>query len=142
MGTDGFEPPKVKTSRFTVCPIWPLWNMPILASTSLIHLALTRIFALRVAVGFGRCQSSLCGSKFPRKFLVCTENGCKFSQKFSFGKRFCHFFYFWLSFSLNFANCLSIAGIVCVIASSKVSLSFSTKISSPGSLTVTLTSLF
>ena len=28
VGTDGFEPPKVKTSRFTVCPIWPLWNMP------------------------------------------------------------------------------------------------------------------
>ena len=28
MGADGFEPPKVKTSRFTVCPIWPLWNTP------------------------------------------------------------------------------------------------------------------
>ena len=28
VGADGFEPPKVKTSRFTVCPIWPLWNTP------------------------------------------------------------------------------------------------------------------
>ena len=28
VGTDGFEPPKAKASRFTVCPIWPLWNMP------------------------------------------------------------------------------------------------------------------
>ena len=29
VGADGFEPPKVKTSRFTVCPIWPLWNTPL-----------------------------------------------------------------------------------------------------------------
>ena len=29
MGEDGFEPPKVKTSRFTVCPIWPLWYSPV-----------------------------------------------------------------------------------------------------------------
>ena len=28
VGEDGFEPPKVKTSRFTVCPIWPLWYSP------------------------------------------------------------------------------------------------------------------
>ena len=28
VGKDGFEPPKVKTSRFTVCPIWPLWYLP------------------------------------------------------------------------------------------------------------------
>ena len=28
VGSDGFEPPKVKTSRFTVCPIWPLWYSP------------------------------------------------------------------------------------------------------------------
>ena len=28
VGEDGFEPPKVKTSRFTVCPIWPLWYLP------------------------------------------------------------------------------------------------------------------
>ena len=32
VGTDGFEPPKAKASRFTVCPIWPLWNMPITLS--------------------------------------------------------------------------------------------------------------
>ena len=25
----GFEPPKSKDSRFTVCPIWPLWNSSI-----------------------------------------------------------------------------------------------------------------
>ena len=28
MGQDGFEPPKSKDSRFTVCPIWPLWYCP------------------------------------------------------------------------------------------------------------------
>ena len=28
VGEDGFEPPKVKTSRFTVCPIWPPWYSP------------------------------------------------------------------------------------------------------------------
>ena len=25
VGSDGFEPPKARASRFTVCPIWPLW---------------------------------------------------------------------------------------------------------------------
>ena len=30
VGKDGFEPPKAKASRFTVCPIWPLWYLPIL----------------------------------------------------------------------------------------------------------------
>ena len=29
VGADGFEPPKSKDSRFTVCPIWPLWKTPI-----------------------------------------------------------------------------------------------------------------
>ncbi len=29
VGADGFEPPKLKSSRFTVCPIWPLWNTPV-----------------------------------------------------------------------------------------------------------------
>ena len=28
VGGDGFEPPKSKDSRFTVCPIWPLWYPP------------------------------------------------------------------------------------------------------------------
>gem|GEM_PF-1827135 len=28
VGADGFEPPKRLRSRFTVCPIWPLWNTP------------------------------------------------------------------------------------------------------------------
>lgn len=28
MGEDGFEPPKTYVSRFTVCPIWPLWYSP------------------------------------------------------------------------------------------------------------------
>ena len=31
VGADGFEPPKSKDSRFTVCPIWPLWNTPLLS---------------------------------------------------------------------------------------------------------------
>ena len=30
VGSDGFEPPKAKASRFTVCPIWPLWNTPLI----------------------------------------------------------------------------------------------------------------
>ena len=30
VGSDGFEPPKAYASRFTVCPIWPLWYLPIL----------------------------------------------------------------------------------------------------------------
>ena len=29
VGKDGFEPPKSKDSRFTVCPIWPLWYLPL-----------------------------------------------------------------------------------------------------------------
>ena len=29
VGADGFEPPKSKDSRFTVCPIWPLWKTPL-----------------------------------------------------------------------------------------------------------------
>ena len=32
VGKDGFEPPKSKDSRFTVCPIWPLWYLPNLLS--------------------------------------------------------------------------------------------------------------
>ena len=28
VGKDGFEPPKAYASRFTVCPIWPLWYLP------------------------------------------------------------------------------------------------------------------
>ena len=32
VGADGFEPPKLKSSRFTVCPIWPLWNTPFVAT--------------------------------------------------------------------------------------------------------------
>ena len=28
VGGDGFEPPKAYASRFTVCPIWPLWYPP------------------------------------------------------------------------------------------------------------------
>ena len=30
VGGDGFEPPKSKDNRFTVCPIWPLWKPPLL----------------------------------------------------------------------------------------------------------------
>lgn len=28
VGRAGFEPAKSKDNRFTVCPIWPLWNLP------------------------------------------------------------------------------------------------------------------
>ena len=34
VGGDGFEPPKSKDNRFTVCPIWPLWKPPILLALS------------------------------------------------------------------------------------------------------------
>ena len=29
MGEGGFGPPKLKSNRFTVCPLWPLGNSPI-----------------------------------------------------------------------------------------------------------------
>ena len=29
VGEGGFEPPKLKNNRFTVCPLWPLGNSPI-----------------------------------------------------------------------------------------------------------------
>ena len=35
VGGDGFEPPKSKDNRFTVCPIWPLWKPPSMFLTSL-----------------------------------------------------------------------------------------------------------
>ena len=28
VGRGGFEPPKSKDNRFTVCPSWPLWYLP------------------------------------------------------------------------------------------------------------------
>ncbi len=28
VGEDGFEPSKLKSNRFTVCPLWPLGNSP------------------------------------------------------------------------------------------------------------------
>ena len=34
VGAGGFEPPKLKSSRFTVCPHWPLGNTPIFNSQS------------------------------------------------------------------------------------------------------------
>ena len=34
VGAGGFEPPKLKSSRFTVCPHWPLGNTPIFFSQS------------------------------------------------------------------------------------------------------------
>ena len=37
VGAGGFEPPKLKSSRFTVCPHWPLGNTPI----SYLQLSLT-----------------------------------------------------------------------------------------------------
>ena len=35
VGAGGFEPPKLKSSRFTVCPHWPLGNTPIFSSRPL-----------------------------------------------------------------------------------------------------------
>ena len=31
VGEGGFGPPKLKSNRFTVCPLWPLGNSPILS---------------------------------------------------------------------------------------------------------------
>ena len=33
VGRRGFEPLKSKDSGFTVRPIWPLWNLPVLKPT-------------------------------------------------------------------------------------------------------------
>ena len=32
VGEDGFEPSKLKSNRFTVCPLWPLGNSPLTIS--------------------------------------------------------------------------------------------------------------
>ena len=45
VGEDGFEPPKVKTSRFTVCPIWPLWYSPIASAKIVIKTRIMQVFA-------------------------------------------------------------------------------------------------
>ena len=37
VGRDGFEPPKAYASRFTVCPIWPLWYLPNIFLTVVSH---------------------------------------------------------------------------------------------------------
>ena len=41
VGKDGFEPPKSKDSRFTVCPIWPLWYLPFCTLKSISILSLS-----------------------------------------------------------------------------------------------------
>ena len=38
VGADGFEPPKSKDSRFTVCPIWPLWKTPVSKASAKVHI--------------------------------------------------------------------------------------------------------
>ncbi len=54
VGKDGFEPPKSKDSRFTVCPIWPLWNLPVLSTCfSRLHLR------ARVTHFFSRCKGKV-----------------------------------------------------------------------------------
>ena len=35
MGRDGFEPSKQVAARFTVCPLWPLGNLPMYSITIL-----------------------------------------------------------------------------------------------------------
>ena len=50
VGGDGFEPPKSKDNRFTVCPIWPLWKPPSMFS---FFLSLKSTFAVpEPLVGF------------------------------------------------------------------------------------------
>ena len=48
VGRDGFEPPKAYASRFTVCPIWPLWYLPNIFLTA----ALSRSKNLEPMEGF------------------------------------------------------------------------------------------
>ncbi len=40
VGKEGFEPPKASANRFTVCPIWPLWNFPFCLAGAKIRLLL------------------------------------------------------------------------------------------------------
>ena len=42
VGGDGFEPPKSKDNRFTVCPIWPLWKPPLMFQPHACQLSLSR----------------------------------------------------------------------------------------------------
>ena len=37
VGEGGFEPPKRKSNRFTVCPLWPLGNSPIFSAVKRIQ---------------------------------------------------------------------------------------------------------
>ena len=69
VGAGGFEPPKLKSSRFTVCPHWPLGNTPIFI--------FVRPFAGRLAyfsMGNGFCQ--LFFTFFFKAFLHPSKAGC------------------------------------------------------------------
>ena len=69
VGAGGFEPPKLKSSRFTVCPHWPLGNTPIFI--------FVRPFAGRLAyfsMGNGFCQ--LFFTFFFKGFLRPSKAGC------------------------------------------------------------------
>ncbi len=81
VGAGGFEPPKLKSSRFTVCPHWPLGNTPIFCSrpspdclyilSSEGHLSTTfsRIFSFSVVLyfpAFYRNKSTFYNSKRPQ----------------------------------------------------------------------------
>ena len=66
VGKDGFEPPKSKDSRFTVCPIWPLWYLPFCTLKSI------SILSLSSFVSQLRCKDTtiFVNSKRNRSFLL------------------------------------------------------------------------
>ena len=66
VGKDGFEPPKSKDSRFTVCPIWPLWYLPFCTLKSI------SILSLSSFVSQLRCKDTtiFVNSKQNRSFLL------------------------------------------------------------------------
>ena len=84
VGRDGFEPPKVKTSRFTVCPIWPLWYLPGLIGKK----------RLEPSVGFEPTTLRLqitCSTSWAKKAFI-YQSRCKVSEKKWNCKIFMQFF--------------------------------------------------
>ena len=60
MGADGFEPPKSKDSRFTVCPIWPLWKTPVSKASAKVDIFFqtAKCFAEKKSLPPSHCPSA------------------------------------------------------------------------------------
>ena len=67
VGRAGFEPAKSKDNRFTVCPSWPLWYLPVCVSVNL---------RTELAIGFEPTTGGLqnrCSTPELRQQLICSR---------------------------------------------------------------------